>query len=312
MGAKCPVCKCQANLDRTSGDRYAVKCRRCGRFAISGTLYATIDDSPPDYDVSAALRHRQEADPRTLLTVTSDVYGSLASSVPPKTDVAGKMRYLLRYVADKSSHPGTAASLHHEDDCWVCYATNAKGLSYYLSYARDLGYLTFSGSGPHYLVELSPKGWEEVARSRTIESPNAFVAMCFTEKVPHGLLLAKAYSDAIKPGIQDAHYHPVRIDKEPFNGDIVFEIIARIKESRFVVSDVTEHRNGVYFEGGYAMGMGLPVIWLCHEEDLKKCHFDTEHFNHIVWTDPAKLREALTNRILATIGKGPLRRVTSP
>ena len=71
----------------------------------------------------------------------------------------------------------------------------------------------------------------------------------------------------------------------------MFEIIARIKESRFVVADVTQHRNGVYFEGGYAMGMGLPVIWMCHQDDLQKMHFDTSHLNHIVWSDLADLRE---------------------
>ena len=88
----------------------------------------------------------------------------------------------------------------------------------------------------------------------------------------------------------------------------MFEIIARIKESRFVVADVTEHRNGVYFEGGFAMGMGLPVIWMCHEGDMKNAHFDTRQLNHIVWTDDIpKLRKDLANRILATIGKGPIR-----
>ncbi|MCY2990641.1 MAG: phage portal protein, partial [Planctomycetota bacterium] len=91
-------------------------------------------------------------------------------------------------------------------------------------------------------------------------------------------------------------------------GAIVYEIIARIKESRFVVADVTQHRNGVYFEGGYAMGMGLPVIWMCHQDDLQKTHFDTSHLNHIVWSDTAELRKNLANRILATIGRGPLKK----
>ena len=48
------------------------------------------------------------------------------------------------------------------------------------------------------------------------------------------------------------------------------------KECRFVVADVTNHRNGVYFEAGYAMGMGLPVIWMCHKDDMKEAHLRHE------------------------------------
>lgn len=38
---------------------------------------------------------------------------------------------------------------------------------------------------------------------------------------------------------------------------------------------------------------------------MKDLHFDTEHYNHIVWTDEDELREKLKNRILAVIGEGP-------
>ena len=60
---------------------------------------------------------------------------------------------------------------------------------------------------------------------------------------------------------------------------------ARIKRSRFLVADVTGGRQGVYFEGGFAKGLGLPVIWTCShgtDAELKKwMHFDTRQYNHI-------------------------------
>ena len=120
-------------------------------------------------------------------------------------------------------------------------------------------------------------------------------------------MLARAFEEAIKPAIEeDAGYQEaIRVDRKEFLGDIVFEVIARIKECRFVVADATEHKNGVYFEAGYAMGMGLPVIWMCHKDDMNKAHFDTSHLNHIVWDDIGELRRSLANRILATIGRGP-------
>ena len=131
--------------------------------------------------------------------------------------------------------------------------------------------------------------------------------MSFSKEGERGELLTRAFEEAIKPAIEeDAGYQKaIRVDREEFLGDIVFEIIARIKECRFVVADVTNHRNGVYFEAGYAMGMGLPVIWMCHKDDMKDAHFDTNHLNHIVWEDVGELRKNLANRILATIGRGP-------
>jgi hypothetical protein len=52
------------------------------------------------------------------------------------------------------------------------------------------------------------------------------------------------------------------------------------------------------------MGLDIPVIWTCRDDDGKNTHFDAEHFNQIRWKTFDELREKLTNRIRATIGKG--------
>ena len=182
---------------------------------------------------------------------------------------------------------------------------------FYTRYATNAGFLEEHDSGTHVQSQycLTPKGWQEVERIPTLESPYAFVAMSFSKEGSRGALLTQAFEEAIKPAIEnDSGYHEaIRVDRKDFLGDIVFEIIARIKECRFVVADATDHKNGVYFEAGYAMGMGLPVIWMCHKEDMGKAHFDTSHMNHIVWDNIGDLRKSLANRILATIGRGPKR-----
>ena len=271
----------------------------------------SLGGSHPDPDLSGVLRNHNETNPRQLITITSANYDILKSSAPAKADIPTKVRFFLRHVARMSKRPGTPVNINPINDCSVCFAADADELSYYFQYAIDAGYITgvVGGGSQTPFAKLTPKGWEEAARTPTFDSPNAFVAMCFSKDVPHAALLERVYPEAIKPAIEDdCKYHAVRINDEPFNTDIVFEIIARIKESRFVLADVTDHRNGVYFEGGYAMGMGLPVIWMCHESDMKNAHFDTSHLNHIVWTDDLnKLRKDLANRILATIGVGPKR-----
>jgi len=68
-----------------------------------------------------------------------------------------------------------------------------------------------------------------------------------------------------------------------------------------VVADFTGSRPGVYFEAGFAMGLGIPVIWTCQHDDVGKLHFDTRQYAHVCWDAAADMRTKLRNRIAATI-----------
>lgn len=118
--------------------------------------------------------------------------------------------------------------------------------------------------------------------------------------------LTRIWTDAIEPAISNAGYEPSRIDRHEHNNKIDDEIIAMIRRSRFVVADFTGHRGGVYFEAGYAQGLGLPVVWTIRADALDDVHFDTRQYNFVMWT-PEHLPdfcERLKNRIEATIGRG--------
>jgi nucleoside 2-deoxyribosyltransferase len=68
-----------------------------------------------------------------------------------------------------------------------------------------------------------------------------------------------------------------------------------------MVADFTEHKPGVYFESGFAMGLGIEVIRTCRDTDLKDTHFDTRQYNHIVWKDELDLKDKLIARVQATV-----------
>lgn len=118
------------------------------------------------------------------------------------------------------------------------------------------------------------------------ESEKVFVAMWFDEQTND------AYNNGIQPAIEtDCGYKSIRIDRKEYLGKVDDEIIAEIRESRFIVADFTGQRHGVYFEAGFAQGLGLPVIWTCHEDHVKELHFDTRQENHITWETPEELRK---------------------
>ena len=315
---KCPLCcgqlkkVLQCETDRDGRPFVPVDCDICGRYILDKMVHLT--GIPPEKRgwLSAIVRRHYEFVGRPRRITSEDCEEVAAQGGPGKTDVPTKVRYLLRYVAHKSQFPGQKVGLTGEIDYPVCFADNVDEFAFYVQYLHDMGFVSAKtlGRRGESQVWLTPKGWEELRHIPTLESGYAFVAMSFSKEGSHGALLTQAFEEAIKPAIEDdaGYVEAIRIDRKDFLGDIVFEIIARIKESRFVVADVTQHRNGVYFEAGYAMGMGLPVIWTCHKDDMQQAHFDTSHLNHIVWDNPAELRKSLANRILATIGRGPKER----
>ncbi len=135
------------------------------------------------------------------------------------------------------------------------------------------------------------------------DSRQAFVAMWFNDA------MKEAYLEGIALAIEEAGYSAIRVDQEEYIDKVDDKIIAEIRRSRFLVADFSQGedgaRGGVYFEAGFALGLGIPVIFTCRSSDMDDVHFDTRQYNHIVWNSSEELREALKNRILAVIGEGP-------
>jgi nucleoside 2-deoxyribosyltransferase len=92
-----------------------------------------------------------------------------------------------------------------------------------------------------------------------------------------------AYESGIRPALLEAGFDPIRIDQKEHNNEIPDEIMAEIRNCQFMVADFTGQRAGVYYEAGFAMGLGRPVIWCCRSDEIGKLHFDTNHKNHIDW-----------------------------
>lgn len=124
--------------------------------------------------------------------------------------------------------------------------------------------------------------------------------------------MTNIYQKVIKPSIEfEDKFTALRIDRKEHCNDINDEMIAEIRRSRFMVADLTGYRGGVYFEAGFAYGLGIPVIYTCHnkwlkgniEKNIEPVHFDLNHRNIIVWDENNldEFKEKLTNRIRAII-----------
>lgn len=173
--------------------------------------------------------------------------------------------------------------------------------------AKSMGLLFDKGSVSEFAqYGLTAQAWERVEslEQDSSKGEQAFVAMWFDPS------MSGAYVNGFIPAIERSGYRPLRIDTKDHINKIDDEIVAEIRRSRFLIADFTcapkSVRGGVYFEAGFAMGLGLPVIWTAQSTSLEDLHFDTRQYNHIVWDKPDDLSRQLEQRIRAVLGAGPL------
>lgn len=141
---------------------------------------------------------------------------------------------------------------------------------------------------------ITSRGYARIdeIEKNTANGKNVLVAMKFGDET-------RPLREAIREGIQLTGYIAIFIDEVQHNDFITPELLKYIRDSKFVVVDLTHKNNGAYFEEGYAMGLGKPVIQLC--KDGVQLHFDIAQKNTIMWKTENDIPPLLCNRIKATI-----------
>lgn len=216
-------------------------------------------------------------------------------------NVSDRINESLMNLSEISQFPGQPVQITtHDKSLFFVQSNQLIEMQYILDQLEKDGLILANPGTQRFPthVTVTVKGWNRIAEleeKHKSESTQAFVAMWFNAEVE------SAYNNAIALAIKETGYEPIRIDRVDHNNKICDEIIAKIKESKFVIADFTGDRGGVYFEAGYAMGLGKPVIWTCKADHLDKVHFDTRQYNHIVWETEEELKEKLYHRIKATI-----------
>ncbi len=299
---RCCICGIGGRFTPADSGGFGIfECDRCGKYKLRSEPPKPSIVRPEEIYKLASLIRACNRDGETPM-ITQELLKA-ARTTTDRT-LEEKSRLVLEYLASKTKYFGEEVEISRNLDYPVVFAQNDSEFFNLLKMHQELNHIAISNRDEEwdYLsVVLKATGFAalEVARRARPNAATAFVAMHFADE------LKPIYTNQIEPAIRDAGYKPIRIDLEQHNDDILARIMTEIRIAKFVVADFTGHRNGVYFEAGFAKGLGLEVVWLCRESDIKDAHFDTNHFNHLVWKDDGSLRAHLTARILATIGPGP-------
>ena len=237
----------------------------------------------------------------------------------PKT-FAERVDRILLYFSTKASHIGQTFSLRYEemisalfiDRYEIARDQNTNNISkcekrddddcgreakYMLDCLQKRGlieYVFVASEEEAVDITITPEGYARIdeLQKYSAHGRNVLVAMQFGDET-------LKLREAIRQGVKDAGYHAIFIDEVQHNDFITPELLKYIRDSKFVVVDLTHKNNGAYLEEGYALGVGKSVIQLCQKD--QRLHFDIAQKNTIMWDVEENIPAQLTNRIKATI-----------
>jgi len=210
-----------------------------------------------------------------------------------------KMDDLLEYLHSLTKYEGEVIQFPSDlikGELWrKLFFTNGAEVKFYIDALEKADFITLdkTKAGVNQ-CSLTISGLNQIIKiSESTNSRFCFVAMSFAEE------LDPIYYEAISLAIRESGFEPIRIKEEPVPSDITINdaILAGIKRSKFTIADFTGNRNGVYFEAGYALGLGQKVIYTCRKADSESIHFDTNHYQYIFWETPEQLKKDLIDKI---------------
>ena len=300
--ADCPIC---LSADRFSCEEWPhggvdgkrFECAVCGVFIVArsaagGSLHRDSDHFP--LLLRAVLSHRTRLQTEGLANsddvpiIDSAVVRRLIDERPSLPSPSQQTLSALRYIGEK-----ILTTFQPIDDLPPSFqaligAPNRRFSDRIVRGLGDRGLLTYltAGDMQHQEavldVDLTPQGWEifEEEKKGKLSSNFGFIALKFNDPVLDPLLV-----DNIKPGLAESGYPVIDLRDVSKAGIIDNLLRAKIRDSKFVIVDLTHDNSGAYWEAGYAEGLGKPVIYICEKEKFeeKKTHFDTNHCTTVLW-----------------------------
>lgn len=314
---QCPVCgstlnRMEEHPDGADLNRY--DCPRCGEFSLTGTVVGIIGEKMAEFSngpakLSHVLRKMSKREPRVLIDSVSLKHILQQTELPSPQE---QLENLILWLGDHLTSP--SAEVHVEGLALIAElgAVTIGDVGYVVEHAVSVGLVDGQvvwpsvGDGGCTVLPLSLtfNGWanyEELRRGRNT-SRIAFMAMKFGDPE-----LDRIYAEHFKPAVSETGFDLRRNDEEQQAGLIDDLMRVQIRQSRFLIADLTAdptHPNqGAYWEAGYAEGLSKPVIYTCRKNVSNDkgvgTHFDTNHHLTVVW-EAENMPEAV-RKLKATI-----------
>jgi hypothetical protein len=127
--------------------------------------------------------------------------------------------------------------------------------------------------------------------SSKVRPGSAFIAMAMDPQDPQ----LEDVLDAIKEGSERCGLVAERIDEAASNEPITRRMLSAIEEAEFVVVDLTKPRPNVYYEAGYAQGLGKTPVYVARQGT--EIPFDIKDYPVILYPNMRELKSLLAERL---------------
>lgn len=124
----------------------------------------------------------------------------------------------------------------------------------------------------------------------TTQKPTAFIVMQFTDE------FNALYTEVIKPTCERYGLTAIRGDDIYTNGLILDDIVRSIQECFVIIADITPNNPNVFYEVGYAHGMGKATI-LLSDKKRDKLPFDISGFRTLFYDNTIGGKTAIEERL---------------
>jgi hypothetical protein len=128
-------------------------------------------------------------------------------------------------------------------------------------------------------------------KQQSIDSSYAFIAMPMDPE-NHELI---DVLDAIKEAAKKCGIHAERIDEPQSNERITDRILESIRRAGYIIVDLTHSRPNVFFEAGYAHGLGKIPIYIARQGS--KLEFDLKDYPVLFFKNLRELKESIEKRL---------------
>ena len=270
IAVNCPLCGNDARMREPIGDFGEYECPKCGKFELTGSAKASAKTPDVCRKLSGWIRDRNRDG--VVPQITSDTLIRMASLPLPST--AERVERLLFEALRDQERLDATINLDEPRFIAATYSWDRAEMLVLFQLLKERGWISKRELGLKN-VTVTADGYlaaDELSAKRG-QSEEVFVAMSFSPE------MTSAYERGLQVGIERAGYVPIRVDRTEHVNRIDDEIVARIRRAAFVVADFTDQKSGVYFEAGFALGLNLPVIWSCREDDIDNLHFDIRQYN---------------------------------
>jgi len=309
---KCPVCLNAHGANATrigdlATEKWLYECTTCGRYLLHrDTIDDYLDSQSVHFTpvVRAALSHELQKKRKQPIEVSSDWMEAIRRGGLRLPTPAERAVNTIRLIGDEVATTGNPITELPVSFYAAIGAPNPSQAHALLEQLIDnsliFARVMKSLDGARFAdLDLTLSGWEryESERRGGVRGDYGFVALKFGDATLDGIL-----RNHVRPGLQSQLSYDLVDMRDAARAGIIDSIMReKIRDSAFVIADLTHDNCGAYWEAGYAEGLGKPVVYICEESKFteQSTHFDTNHLTTVLWSQAAP--ENFVEQLVATL-----------